>query len=311
MIPNTGHFIWLGKNFPWVYMLAVRSAALKGGFERVVFHHEDELSHEPYWDEFVSTPGIEHRRIQPPDVLRETGPRGRELAALYDRLTEPAAKANMIRAAVLAIEGGVYLDTDTITLKPLSPLLDTGVFCGVEHIALPFDVMESRNPMVWAKAGFQLLARDLCRRLPNGWRWFRRIESFYPAAVNNAVLGARAHHPFIMDLLETMVTMPPKKQLVRFSLGTNLLQAKVADYREDDFQIHSPSRFYPLAPEISQHWFRMVDNPSLDEVVKPETTVVHWYASVHTKNVVPKIDPSYVRLNAHRQLFSALARPFI
>ncbi len=311
MIPNTAHFIWLGKNLPWVYVLAVRSAALRGGFQQVVLHHEDDLSETPYWAELIGTPGVTTRRLKPRSLLLNAGPRGVELADLYARLSAPASRANMIRAAVLATEGGVYLDTDTVTVASLTPLLDTGVFCGTERIALPAEVMRSRRPSVWLKAAAQLTARDACRRLPRGWRSFRRIQRFYPLAVNNAVFGAEPGHPLVMDLLDRMVNMPPKKQLVRYALGTNLLQDMVADYAADDLEVHPPGRFYPLAPEISAHWFRGQRQPLLHEIVRPETRVVHWYASVHTKKIVPLICPGYVRRNAHRQLFSALSLQFV
>ena len=42
-----------------------------------------------------------------------------------------------------------------------------------------------------------------------------------------------------------------------------------------------------------------------------DTRIVHWYASVRTKKIVPQIDPAYVRRNARTQLFSALALPFV
>ena len=64
--------------------------------------------------------------------------------------------------------------------------------------------------------------------------------------------------------------------------------------------------FYPLAPEISEHWFRTVRVVRLNEVLSADTRVAHWYASVRTRPLVAQISPRYVREHRGRQLYSAL-----
>ena len=59
MIPPIGHFIWYGPDFPWVHLLALRSAATVGGLERVILHHSDDLSHNLWWEEAQDIPGFE------------------------------------------------------------------------------------------------------------------------------------------------------------------------------------------------------------------------------------------------------------
>jgi len=312
MIPATAHFIWFGRELPWVHVLAIRSALEAGGFERAVLHHADDLSGSPWWPELLAMPGFEARPLDPEALFAEASIHGVGLFALFERLAQPAGRANMVRAAILAVEGGVYLDLDTVTVKPLDALREgAGVFCGEEHIALPQSVKESRSPVVLARAGAQLALRDVFRRIPSGWSPFRRIERMYPRAVNNAVLGAEAGHPFMVDLVERMVLLTPARQTVRFALGTHLLQQAVAESRWPDVVVHAPDVFYPLGPEISEHWFRPGLAPRLGDVLRPSTRVVHWYASVRTKDIAPQIDPDYVRAHAHEQLFSALARRFV
>jgi hypothetical protein len=53
----------------------------------------------------------------------------------------------------------------------------------------------------------------------------------------------------------------------------------VGRYARDDLTIQEPHVFYPLPPEISEHWFRIGRSVRLDAVLLPETRVVHWYAS--------------------------------
>jgi hypothetical protein len=310
-IPATAHFVWLGRDLPWVYGLALRSAAARGGFERVVLHCTDDVSGSDGFTLACDDERVESRRLDPRSALWWVSPRGGDLVELYSRLRQPAAKSNMLRLAILAAEGGVYLDTDTITVASFSPLLGAGVFCGLERIALPAATRRARTPGPWVKAGARILVRDLLRRAPGGWQGFALIAEHYPAAANNAVLGARPGHPLIQGMLERMVDLPPERQLARFALGTGLLQDAVDSYDGDDLELHPPERFYPLSPEISEHWFRIGERAPLDAIVARSTVCIHWYASVRTKRILPRIGASYLRANAHRQLFSAAALPLI
>ncbi len=307
MIPSTLHFIWLGPNLPYVYMLGIQSAAKNAQMDRVILHHTEDLSHNPYFESFAATPGVTLDRLDPEDRLRDTGAFGQQLVALYRKLTQPAGKANMIRAAILFEEGGVYLDTDTITLRPLTDFLNTGVFCGLERIVFPYAVQYGKSKMALARAGLLHGVRDVFRRLPKGYRGFCQVKDLYPKAVNNAVFGAQKQHPFVAELLGRMVTLNEEMQLRRYALGTHLLQKMVDAYQEDDMVLHEPEVFYPLGPEISQHWFRRYQSVNLEEILSTETAIVHWYASVRTKEVVPRITPDYIRQRKDKQLFSALA----
>jgi hypothetical protein len=132
----------------------------------------------------------------------------------------------------------------------------------------------------------------------------------FARAANNAVLGAWPQHAFIRALLLGMVDLPESQRLVRFALGTHLLQRTVAGYGGGDFVMHPPALFYPLGPEISRHWFRIETDARgvrLEDVLDPSTLIVHWYASVRNRAVVDRMDPAFVREHATRQLLSALA----
>jgi hypothetical protein len=311
VIPNIAHFIWFGAQLPWVHTLALRSAASFGGFERLVLHHADDLARTPVWTELLAIPGFEARRLDADALERMFGAidRGGELRAIYTQLQAPAARANVLRALILAIEGGVYLDLDTITVSSLEPLRRAhGAFCGEEHLVWPASLRRARGLGVHAKALARSGIRDLHRRLPGGWRSFRTFEHLYPTAANNAVLGAEPNHPFVRRLIDGMLAVPEQRRRVRFALGTHLLQDTLAQARERDLAVLQPRVFYPLGPEISEHWFRMRGElPPLEQIIGRETLVVHWYASVRTQTIVPRIDAAYVRAHAERQLFSALA----
>ena len=301
MIPSVAHFVWFGNAFPWLHALAIRSAAEIGGFERVVLHHDQDLSSTPWWSEVAALPGFESRRLDAAKLLRAVPKRGDALSQIYAELSQPAARANMVRAAILAAEGGVYLDLDTVTVRSFDDiLLRPDFFCGEEHIAYPVDVLQSRNPLKWGAALAKDGLREVVRRLPDGWRHFRRVEGIYPRAVNNAVVGCPAGHPFVERLLDAMIEVPVERRRIRYELGTSLLQREVAAWDQPGLLV------YPIGPGVSQQWFADTTAPRVDEVLGARTTVVHWYASVRTREIVPRVDPDWVRRRADSELLSAL-----
>jgi hypothetical protein len=153
--------------------------------------------------------------------------------------------------------------------------------------------------------------RDLCRRLPRGYRAFRRIERFYGTAPNNAVLGAEARNPFVEELVGRMQTLPKTERRARYALGVHLLQRAVTDWSGTGLYVERPERFYPLGPEISEQWFRRYDAVDANEVVSTETLLVHLYASVRVKESLERLDPGWVRAHEKTELFSNLAAPIL
>lgn len=307
MIPSIAHFIWLGADLPWIFRLSIRSAVLRGGFERTVLHHDHPLDLRDLDD----LPGFEARPLSVKSLFESAGVEPDRLTALYADLTAPASKANLLRLAILLSEGGVYLDTDTITVRCFDALRDVGVFCGEERVVLPYRVVRSHDPRTVLRAWALMAARDAVRRMPEGWRTFRRIEARYHRAANNAVLGGSPGHPFLQGLLSHVVDLPKKERTKRYRLGTHALQEYLRVYSGGEVVVHPPETFYPLGPEISEHWFRTRIRPSLDEVLSEATYLVHWYASVRTRRIVPEVDAGYVHRNCETQLFSALVRPLI
>jgi hypothetical protein len=72
-----------------------------------------------------------------------------------------------------------------------------------------------------------------------------------------------------------------------------------------------PAAFFPLGPEISEHYFRIRERVAPDQVLGSDTLVAHWYASVRTERHVVRLDPSFIRAHAKKQLYSALALPVL
>ncbi len=310
MIPPVAHFVWYGKALPWLYALAVKSAAGRGGFARVVLHHRDDLSHCAVWPELLRLPNFEARLLEEKNILRQAG--GGDLADFADEPISLTARSNLVRASLLYAEGGVYLDMDTITVRSLTGLREASTaFLGLERIVFPHWVCRSRNPLVLISAGLKDAIRYVFRLLPYGYLFFPRLEPWYHLAANNAVLAAEPGHPFLASLLKAMVQVPKKLRCVPHALGTHILQNTLEQYPHHDVQTYGPEYFFPLGPQISQHWFRRGNKRPLDEVIRSKTKVVHWYASGVNQAMIRQIDADYVKAHASHQLFSKLLLPLL
>lgn len=313
-IPSLAHFFWIGPELPWIHRLAVRSCAVRGGFQEVVLHHTDDLTPEVV-DELERTPSVRLRRLDLEALMERAG--GPPLVDLYRELESPVARSNLFRAAEVFVSGGVYFDLDIVCVRSFAPLLKRAeAFVGEEHIVFPATVRRSHNPAVVAAAYAKTALRDLFRRLPEGHRHFGRIAWAYPRAVNGAILGAPARHEWLREYLAAMVQVPRARRQRPHALGTHLLQDVTTSYmkRRDDLRVLEPDRFYPLAPEISQHWFRERSRLTAQDravALPPETLAAHWYASVRTKTLVRTVDAAYVRAHRDRELFSSLAAEII
>ncbi len=313
-IPARGHFCWVGTRLPWAYVFAVLSAAENSELQEITLHHTDPLEADARLRALELCPRVRLVHIDPIDCLTEAGHAlgiGDRLAAIYGAVETPAIRTDVLRAAILYLKGGVYLDMDTITTASLLPLLEQAQFVGCERVVWPYFARTSRSPAVWCRTLSLDLLRKSMRRLPGGWRMFRRVERFCYVGINNAVMGAEAKSPLCIESLRAMAATPPERWSTPYALGPDLLQAIVDRFTERELKIEEPHVFYPLPPQISEHWFRVSRGVQLQAVLYPQTRIVHWYASVRTASKVAAIDPAYVRQYRHRQLYSALVCSFI
>jgi len=308
-IPRRAHFCWIGASLPWAYVFGILSAAERSELAEIFLHHTDALEDDARRRALDRCPRVQLSRIDPIDCLLRAGHSvgaGDVLAEIYREIANPAIQSDLLRAAILYLEGGVYLDLDTITTASLLPLLDAPQFVGCERIVWPHFVRTSRSPGLWCRSITLDLLRRAMRNAPGGWAMFRRLESLYYRGINNAVMGAEPHSRLCALYLRAMAALPAQRRSVLYALGPDLLQEVAAQFSRDDLIIAEPRVFYPLAPEISEHWFRVSRRVRLEAVLSRETRVVHWYASVRTRSKVAAVDPRYVRANRDRQLYSAL-----
>ena len=279
MIPDRYHFVWFGRQLPLFAQLAMRSVLVRNPGAELIAWHGPELSSEERAE--LSSAGIEFRPIDVEGLIQTAGLADTGLLSYYRALTQPAALSNVVRLLVLYAEGGVYLDTDTLTLKDLTPLRREAGFCGLEHILWPREKLTKRSPYFWTVGPALEVWRTVSSALAQGYRLHRRSLRWYSQAANNAVLGFERHHPFLQAALQAIPRLPREDAQKRYRLGTHLLQQTLAE-RANEVTCFAPSYFYPLGPIASRHFFK--ERTDLDrvlpQVIRPETHVVHWYTSV-------------------------------
>jgi hypothetical protein len=283
-IPQRLHFVWIGKSLPLFAQLAMESALSACAGARLTLWVTDPLDAESC-KALPRDARFELSRLDAA-ALFEGADASLPIALLerlFATLTQPAARANLARLLLLSRHGGVYLDTDTITVRDLAPLYPLGAFCGLEHVIWPLEKRYGISPYRVIGGPLRGVLRDLCARVPRGERLFHVLGGAYPLAANNAVLGFTAHHPFLRHMLLHVSRLAPEELTRRYRLGTHLLQESLASVGKE-LSVHalSPAHFYPLGPVMSHQYFRRRKHLDADlaHIVTEETYLVHWYASV-------------------------------
>ncbi len=125
MIPNKFHFIFGlkedfgGKPFSLVHYIAIKSALEINNPSEVNFYYKHEPTGE-YWDKIK--PYLNLNKIEPPTEI------------YGNPLLHVAHQAGVLRLAYLIEHGGIYLDCDTICVKPFEPLLNNKAVLGIQGL---------------------------------------------------------------------------------------------------------------------------------------------------------------------------------
>lgn len=130
MIPPILHFVFGmapdfgGKPFSLVHYLAIKSAVELNNPEAAYFHYQYEPQSE-YWEK--ARPLLSLNHVKAPESV------------FGNKLYHVAHKADVVRLEALKETGGIYLDLDTISVKPLTDLLQHSFVIGQElqPVAVP------------------------------------------------------------------------------------------------------------------------------------------------------------------------------
>ena len=284
-IPRRYHFVWFGSRFPVSNRIAIESCVRHCRGAEVILWHSDELSQHASYRELLEL-GVRAERLD--ESVFDLGARANppfdvaRLQQIWRSVSSHVSRSNLARAIVLYRHGGIYLDMDVLVVRDFDRYRNYPAFVGSEHIVWPGWALRGASLQRFVLSPLLDLLRKLTVALPEGERLFQRTSGWYPKAVNGAVLGARAGHAFLAELLRQTARVPEEEWPLKHRLGTHVLQRTVEAYPGVDLMILPPEAFFPLGPEVSRHYFRHRTRPELSarRIVRPETSALHWYSSV-------------------------------
>lgn len=304
MIPNTIHFVWSGRTFPEVFALAVHSAAARNPGWKVVVHVGEEPEGNPSWEGMRKVAEI--RRQDPEALLASVPDVGNRLVELHRRIAPGyhAGRSNLVRLAILLVEGGWYLDFDTLTVGSFDALSrEANAVVGEEMVWKHDELRVSsgyRISMIPSTVAFGIswmLARIGVSDRSLLERGLRRIWG--RPELNNAVLACERGHPWFRRMVEQACEQDPS---VRFALGPALVNRA---WREPG-DAPLPRRlgaeaFYQFPPSQTNRYFEGGTLPH-------GALVLHWCSSNH-KPLLPRLDSDWIAKHASSSPWAAQAFP--
>ena len=156
LIPNNIYFIFgFDKNeeFHFCYFMSVFSAYIINDPDNIYFYYHYEPIGE-YWDKLKHIPCITFIKIDIPEYIGQK------------KLLKTAHKADILRMDLLYKYGGIYMDIDTISIKPYKKLLNNDVVLGRQVFGICNAIMMSKPKSLFFKLWLYNYEKNFN---PNGW----------------------------------------------------------------------------------------------------------------------------------------------
>ena len=292
LIPNQYFYIWTGSSFPYLNLLAVKSLLLADDSATAVVYI---VGPEPQNDNFENLRALERVSvvgIEPDDVFSQLPTDVKSVGTIFHKMPESSASArsNILRYALLYLNGGVYLDFDTVVTRSLSDLAGHQCFIGEENVWVgDEDRVAGKWWVCLYPRNLFWLTSWLLRRADSAWfsgklqvaRALEKTDAIWSKKQpNNAVMGAVARSPFIRELLLACLDAD---FTVRYATGPTLVSHVAANFPHLVSTL-PVNYFYSVAPGES---FRFFADRTL--TLSSEAYLIHYAASNH-KKLIPVID---------------------
>jgi hypothetical protein len=314
-IPNQFLFVWDDNFLPYAAYLAIRTVAVQCNPERIFLLKAPHLNDVPNFQRLQR----EVACLQPVDIdlpawLEEAGlPCTQKLLDANSFLKERnffGSVSDLLRSLFLYLHGGIYLDTDTLTLRDMNPLLELGGFTAEEHILLSSKIFKENSRWRYLRTAPLTVIRDICARFSWGVRCFQALSPLYTCVVHNATMGFRPRHPFMRDVLLRIAEKYPERPSRYPLLGPDTLQDLLEENRYPNVSVLPPRCFSPLGPTMTFQYFHRRNGKTVDKllkrIVQPDTYAIHWSNNLMIAKAIPQNDEDLQRLG-ERQLFSRVA----
>ena len=280
MIPNIIHFIFglkpdYGKiPFSIVHFLAVKSAVELNKPTVAYFHYQYEPQGE-WWER--TKPLVTLNKMTAPDSIL-----GRPLYHF-------AHKADVFRLQILKEMGGIYLDIDTISVKPLTELLNHSFVIG-EELRTAYTPKNMRQRIKYALAKKLGLAITKLKGRNSGFC--------------NAVLLSEKDSPFASRWLDEYRSFRSKGRDRYWNEHSVRVPIKLAELYPNEISLLGPYAFhYPL---YDQEGLRFL----FEEVHEyPEAYLHHLWESLSWDNYLSKLTEEDIR--QRDTTYNLIARRFL
>jgi hypothetical protein len=256
------HFVWIGHKFWYPFYLGILSANKIVDVDKTIVWTIDPPTDNLYWNMLSDV--VDIKAVARPSLPHDES---------YWDWERDVITSNYLRFDVLHKHGGIYMDTDTLTLKDFSYLLEDheavlSDYANSESVRLArFGDVRLQNAIMLARQGseFMLLAREACVSiLEDGWRnGKRRYQGAFsgPGAVtqvyahyDKSKIGVCSKHfffPFppkgVRVFSEGFKTVYPNLHVLHYY--TSIVRSQVANVTPD-FVASSHSVYATLVKSV-------------------------------------------------------------
>lgn len=278
MIPHIFHFIYFtpyaapAKVFPLSYYLAIKSAINVNQPQEVIFHFDREPVGE-WWEKI--TPFITLHKMEAPNTF------------MSSQIIHPAHKADIVRLLLLKETGGIYLDLDTICVKPLTCFLDSSFVIGWE-LKAPY------TPKNWRQ--------QLKFNIRKQFGFIKPIEQ--ESVFCNGVLLAEKNSEFVNCWINEYKTFRSKGRDKYWNEHSSVVPQRLANEHPQLITIVDPYSFhYPLYTKAGL-------KSMFEEVTTfPQSFIHHVWESFSWNDYLSKLSSEQIR--KHDTTYNLIARKFL
>ena len=250
MIPKRIHFIYgLSENFAdipfaYVHYLAIRSAKVVNPDCEVVIHYYYAPQNE-WWERSKQFATFVKFASPPPDTIHEKV------------VQHNAHKADLLRVEILLAEGGIYLDIDTLCIKPFAPLMDKPYVMGVE--IWEGQITGLCNAVIFSEAGNEFLRMwydEFSDFRPDHWNFMACVKPFHLCRKYPKLIWIEPSESFFRLTWSDKDLDTAHKEVIPYTRSYSMHLWESASYKrylkqitEDDV-LHRDSTFNLLARKI-------------------------------------------------------------
>jgi hypothetical protein len=258
MIPKIFHFIYFTPNgapdkvFPLSYYVAVQSAIAVNQPQEVIFHFNREPVGE-WWEKI--RPLLTLHQMEAPETF------------MGCRLFHPAHQADVVRLQMLNETGGIYMDLDTICVKPFTDFLEN-----------PFVIGREMKALYTPKNKRQEVKYSIRKALG-------LVKPYVPESIFcNGVLLAEKNADFINLWMEQYKSFRSKGRDKYWNEHSSLIPEKLSQQYPELIHIAGPYCFHdPLPTKAGQ-------NSMFEEVTSfPQAYVHHLWESFSGQQYLSKL----------------------